>query len=138
MRLPALLLASLLVVSAACDSAAAQSTSCSTGPRSLVAGTWNLTVGSDPFVLHLAGTDLALSGAWLLTSGSISSGRAQGDFASGVLRLDRFVTSSGSEGVQYMIDCVVAQDGNSGTGTAYGYSGQTFAVTMTRVPPPAP
>jgi hypothetical protein len=138
MRLPTLLFVlAMLVVNVACDSATAQTAALATGTRSAVAGTWSVTESSSARIYHLTGTDLELSGAWTNYDGSYGSGRIQGDFASGVLRLHKSSTSSGSEGIG-LIDCVVATDGNSATGVSYSYAGTTYPVTMTRLAPPTP
>lgn len=144
MRIPVLMGLLLLSTTACGGSAGAQSIPSS--PRSSVAGTWTLTLsGGRSYNVHLAGSDVALTGAWLgANSSDASGGSVTGEFSAGVVRLNLVHGSApypynGSTIVFQLVDCAVATNGNSASGSAYGYQGQGSAATMARVaPPPAP
>lgn len=140
----AALLTFIALFSIGCGSATAQATPTST--RSAVAGTWTLTLsGGRSYNVHLAGSDVALTGAWLgANSTDANGGAVTGEFSAGVVRLNLLYGSNaypynGSTFVLQLVDCALAANGNSASGSAYGYQGQVSAATMLRIaPPPAP
>ena len=143
MRLLPLILA-LALVSVGCNSATAQSNPAATGcvTRTAVAGTWALSFSGNNYKIHLAGCDLAVSGAWIQPAdvGVGYSGALTGDFASGVLRLDMHASNSSTQYVGYLLDLNVAANGTSASGLAYTLSNgyPSYAATMTRIAPPTP
>ena len=99
--------------------------------RSAVAGTWTVTLTSGANtcggLLHLAGPDLALTGAWTgdpcYASGYnyIPSGPVSGELAQSKLRLNLENRGNGSNNPEWiLLDVTLGADGKSATGTAVG------------------
>ncbi len=97
-----------------------------TPTRSSVAGTWSLTgVGGLSCVLHLAGTDAALTGA--ATCQGTSAGAITGDYYNGQLRLN--MTVSPTTGAANLIDATVA--GGTGASGTLIFAGSVTGVSIT-------
>jgi hypothetical protein len=87
-----------------------------------------------PGLLHLSGSDFALSGAWAATTiclGNYYSAAVTGDAAGGRLRLN-FAMATSAATMYFLVDAVIAADGKNASGTVSG-SPANFgqrAVTM--------
>ena len=130
-------LALVALLAVACGSAGASppSTALSTPTRSAVAGSWTLSIATtDPAcvgVLHLAGPDDALIGAWncFSTFTGEMGGTLTGETSGSSLRLNLFRglqpgTSFSSTPLPILVDATIAADGKSASGT--GVTGSTI------------
>jgi len=97
--------------------------------RSSVAGSWALS-GVCKGLMHLAGTDAALTGAWTCTAGTANSGpppsgTVSGEFSGGHLRLNLTASLQGSfsnapSNSVFLVDATLTAGGATATGTATG------------------
>ena len=112
-----------------CGGGPADSNAQSTG-RSSVAGTWALALNSADgtqhctALVHLAGSDASITGAWVGDAcsspyGGVPSGLVGGELAAGKVRLN-FSISEQTRSLTFLADAAVASDGKSATGVAVG------------------
>ncbi len=131
-RVGALLFAGIaagVALTVRCGGGPADSNAQSTG-RSSVAGTWALALNSADgaqhctALVHLAGSDASLTGAWVGDTcpspvGGVPSGSVGGELAAGKIHLN-FSISEQTRSLTFLVDAAVASDGKSATGVAVG------------------